>query len=264
MEAVIRNWYEKLCFPKIYDDAFYKALKELPVSDDISIDTYDLKCEDGRRNLLSFLYLCEALAQTYREKGIPEDILMATLEDIVSWTGKWSAVKGELFLGELHWLRRHMKAKIFRLGRLQFCMGDAEEDIPQEGIVKGDPVLEVHIPFGPKLTPEDAKASFALARKFFARYFPDYDYRCFTCHSWLLDEKLKAYLPAESNILRFAALFEAVHSDDSNALLRFIFRWDTNEENLSRAVANTAFAAKIQKAVMDGEQFHEVLGIVRK
>lgn len=262
VEVIIRKWYEKLNFPKVYDKEFYKALKEIPVSDAISIDSYDLESGNGKRNLLSFLFLCEGLSKKYAQLGIPEEILMATLQDIVSWTRNWSNVKGELFLGELPWLSRHFQTKIFRLGRLQFCMAEAHGDIPAQGLRKGDPVLEVHIPFGPKLTMEEVERSFAMAKEFFPKYFPDFDYKCFTCHSWMLDEKLKDYLPQESNILKFADLFAKYEGEDNNALLRFIFRWDTHEENLPYAVCNNDFAAKIKKAVMGGERFSEVLGVI--
>ena len=173
-------------------------------------------------------------------------------------------MKGQLFLGELPWLSRHFEAKIFRLGRLQFCMGDVHEDIPEKGLRKGDPILEIHIPFGPKLTEEEARKSLAMAKEFFAAHFPEYDYKCFTCHSWLLDDKLKDYLDPGSNILKFSALFEKFGGEDTNALLRFIFRWDTQEENLPYVVCNTTFAARIKSAVMKGERFSEVLGVIAR
>lgn len=261
VKDIIRKWYEKLHFPQVYDNAFYKALEEIPVSDAISIDTYDLESQNGKRNLLSFLFLCEGLSKQYQALGIPEEILLATTADLVSWTRNWSNVKGEMFLGELPWLTRHFRFKLFRLGRLQFYMAPSHCDIPEKGLREGDPVLEVHIPFGPKLTPEEAAASFAMAKDFFAKYFPDYNYKCFTCHSWMLDDKLKDYLPESSNILKFSALFDKFQGEDNNALLRFIFRWDTQEENLPYVVCNTGFAARIKSAVMKGERFSEVLGV---
>lgn len=264
VRPVIEKWYRALPFAKSYDNAFHEALDRIPISDAITLAGYDKTCTDGRRNLLSFLYLCEATAEKYRALGIPEDILLATLQDIPTWTVEWSNIKGELYLGELSWLTRHLDARLFRLGRLQFCMAEAEHDIPGYGIQKGDSVIEVHIPSGGKLDCEAALASLDMARAFFAHYFPDYSYTCFTCHSWLLDDTLKAYLPPESNIVRFGDLFDKVAEDDSYGLIRYLFRWDTTVENLPHAVCNSGFSQRIKSAVLGGVRFHETLGVIAK
>jgi len=262
--AIIRKWYTALQFPERYEREFYQALDTIPVSPETNIETYDLHCPDGKRNLLSFLYMCEAVQSRYRELGIGQDILIDTLQDIVRWTGHWSLVKGELCLFELEWLARHMRCKLFKVGRLQFYMAPAKEDIPSHGIRQGDNVVELHIHHGDKLTPEVVEDSLKRGPEFLNTYFPDYTYSYFTCHSWLLDEKLKEYLSESSNIIRFGDRFHRVEAEDSNALLRFLFRWDTNEENLAQAVCTTPFQQKIKEAVLNGEQFHEVLGILPK
>ena len=131
-------------------------------------------------------------------------------------------------------------------------------------VKKGDNVLEVHIPAGEKLSLEECKLSFAKARDFFKKYFPDFDFKYITCHSWLLDDELKKYLPENSNILAFGDLFDKFDADESSALIRYLFRWDTNPENLPYAVANTSFAEKVKKAVMKGEKFHETLGVLKE
>ena len=114
--------------------------------------------------------------------------LLDTLQDIVTWTNVWSDMKGTLYLGELSWLSRHLQGKLFKLGRLQFCMAAAEEDIPAYGITKGENVMEIHIPRGGKLDLQEVQESIEQAKVFFAKYFPEFSYRCFTCHSWLLDK----------------------------------------------------------------------------
>lgn len=262
VNPTIEKWYKKLNFPKIHDGGFYKALQQVTVSDAISIERYPTSCEDGRRNLLSFLYFCENLSRVYAEKGIPEEVLLDTLQDIVIWTNIWSDIKGTLYLGELSWLTRHLQGKLFKLGRLQFCMAGAEQDIPAYGIAKGDNIIEIHIPRGGKMDAHAVQQSIEQAKVFFAKYFPEFSYRYFTCHSWLLDDTLKKYLPKESNILQFGDLFEKISKEKSNALLGYLFRWDTNEVNLPNAACRSAFAQKIKQAVLEGEQFHEVLGVI--
>lgn len=262
VKQIIRKWYERLEFPAEFDREFALALETVTVSPETSIETYDIHCPDGKRNLLSFLYMCEEVERKYQELGIGEDILLGTLKDLVRWTQNWSAVKGELCLFELEWLSRHMKARLFKVGRLQFYMAPSPEDIPSHGIRKGDNVVELHIHHGGGLTPEAVADSMKRGPEFLKTYFPDYDYQYYTCHSWLLDETLKDYLPASSNIIRFGDLFQRVESEDSNALLRFLFRWDTNEENLCQAECKTRLHRAVKKAVLEGVQFHEVLGVI--
>lgn len=260
---IIEKWYKRLGFPKAYDTEFYKALEEIRVSDAVTLETYDKNSLCGRRNLLTYLYLCEETARFYAEKQIPEEILLNTLKDIVVWTREWSNVTGALCLRELPWLARHLDGRLFKIGRLQFCMAEAERDIKEYGICRGDNVIEIHIPTGGPLTPERVCGSIDGAKDFFAKYFPQFSYTCFICHSWLLDDKLKEYLPEGSNILAFGNMFDKVYEEDSNALIRYLFRWDTNEQNLPHAVCNSNFATQIKKAVMRGEQFHDTLGVIK-
>ena len=264
VKNIIRKWYNKLAFPKYYDAQFEKALAEIPISDAIDIKTYDKSATDGKRNLLSFLFLAEKLKAKYEALGIPEDILNATLEDIKIWCINWSNIKRELHLGELSWLQFHLSGKLFRLGRLQFCMGKAEHDIPKYGIKKGDGVMEVHIPEGEKLTRESCEESFALASEFFKKYFPDFEYTVFTCHSWLLDDTLKNYLPENSGIVRFGDMFDKVASDESYALIKYLFEWDTTPLNVKYRYPTSSLAAKVQKAILAGEKFYETLGVIKK
>ena len=155
-----------------------------------------------------------------------------------------------------------MEMRLFKLGRLQFCRDKAEEDFPALGIRAGDPVLAVHIPADGKLDIAACRSSLAQAVEFFAKYFPEFTFKAFSCHSWLLDESLGAYLPADANILRFGDLFVRGRADASDALLRYIFRWDTNEMNLPHAVCTSEFSRKIKSAVMRGESFHETYGVI--
>ena len=263
-KTIIRKWYEKLDFPGSFDREFEAALNTISIPGTVSIGSYDLSCQDGRRNLLAFLYMCEAVERKYRQLGIGEEILTDTLRDIVRWTENWSEVKGEMCLFELPWLARIMGAKLFKVGRLQFYMAPARMDIPSYSIRKGDNVVELHIPRGERLNPEAVADSLNRGRAFLERYFPEYEYSCFTCHSWLLDETLKKYLPADSNILRFGDLFDRVGAEPSNVLIRFLFRWDADVKNLPQQVCRTGFQRTIQDAVLRGETFHLTSGVIRK
>ena len=137
MKYTINKWYCKLNFPSDMDSDFKKLLSSTELDADLTIESYDTKEKDGGKNLLYFLFFCEELSQKYKQKGIPENILYATLCDIVTWTKTWSALKGELYLGELEWLKRHLEMRLFKLGRLQFCIADSEFEIHEKCLAKG-------------------------------------------------------------------------------------------------------------------------------
>jgi len=262
-KSVIEFWYKKLNFPSKYDEEFYRALEEIVIPADSKLEDYDPRCEDGKRNLLAYLYFCEELKRRYEEKGIGEDVLLDTLSDLVVWTDVWSDLKGELWLGELYWLNFHLGMRLFKLGRLQFCLGKAKHDAPAHGLAKGDTVVEMHIQAVGPLKREDCLASVARAREFFAKYYPEQPYKCFTCHSWLMDKKLDEVLSPDSNIIRFRNMYDIVHEQPSDAILKYVFKWDTTAENLAQTPATSNFAQRVKERRLAGERFNESLGIWR-
>lgn len=264
VKEIIENWYNQLQLPEEYRLEFNKALAEAPISDAIEIGTYDLNEPDGKRNLLSCLMMCESLKERYAEKGIDENVLMATLSDMGIWLDIWSEIKGELYLGELPWLQRHLSMQLFRLGRLQFCMAKCPHDYPDYNLKMGEPVIEVHIPADGALSIEACEESFSLAREFFAMYYPEFNYRYFTCHSWLLDSTLRNFLKEDSNIIRFQKMFVPVESKPSATILRYVFKWNTNPRNLKYAPVLSSFAEAIKKAFLSGTEFYETVGIIEK
>ena len=264
IKSVIKKWYSALNFPETMDSDFEKALDAFEADPSVTLENYNTKSQNGKENLLYFLYFCEELARKYKEKNIPQSILLDTLGDIPVWTKTWSGIKGELYLGELEWLKRHLGMRLFKLGRLQFCIADSEFDIPQKGIAKGDAVVEVHIPEGEPLDTEACKLSVNRAREFFKEFFPQYDYKLFTCHSWLLDASLSEFLSPNSNILKFANMFTVVRNDPSDAIFGYIFKWGTTRREAMEWQTSSSLSEKIKSAVLNDREFYESLGYINK
>ena len=263
-QELAKKWYDELGFPHSMDDAFEKTLQSVGIAKGITIEEYVADEQNGAKNLIHFLYFCEELSRKYKEKGIPDEICKDTLRDIVIWTKTWSDIKGALYLGETLWLRRHLEMRLFRLGRLQFCMAPSEFDIPEKKITRGTPIIEVHIPEGEPLSWAACHASLQKAREFFALYYPDYAYSLFTCHSWLLDTSLCELLPENSNILKFSHLFEIVRQDPSDAILGYLFVWGAKRDEIKKYTPTSSFAARVKEAVIGGRRFYEGLGCIAK
>lgn len=253
---IIKKWYLKLPFDRKYDQEFYEILEKIPIEKETCIDHYDLNNENGQENLLSFLYMCEKLQEQYDIHGVCEDILQDTLEDIVRWSEIWSEIKGYLCLGELNWLSKHMSFQLFKLGRLQFCFNKTGEEYPALGLQKGETYVDIHIPAVGPLNIDQCHASIEAAKSFFEAIFPDVKFTYFGCHSWLLDESLKNFLPNGSNILQFAKLFQKVHHEKSDDILRYVFTWDTTRKNLREKNCTSKFAEEVKEHVLNGETFY--------
>lgn len=264
VNRIIRKWYKELKFPDTYDLAFEEALRSMHISDAIDPATYDHSTPDGKRHFLSYLFFCEQLEKRYAQRGIDRKILLDTMWDLLYWTQVWTDLKGDLYFGEACHVRQHVNFTLFRLGSLQFCFDKAEEDVPEKGIVKGENVIGVHIPAMTDLSKEACDAAFAQAKAFFATHFPEYEYRYFTCHSWMLDDKLKELLSPQSKIIDFQNRFEVVDKMPSNGILRFTFKWDTNPFNLRWAVPTSGFAEKVKARALAGETFYAALGVIDK
>ena len=261
---IIEKWYKTLQFDPKYDAEFYQALRTISISPDTSIDTYSIFCEDGKQNLLAFLYMCEGLEKAYAAQNIDRQILLDSLQDIVIWCNVWSKVKGQLYLGELHWLERTFRMRMYRLGRLQFCIDTADENVTQFGFALGEKYLGVHIPAGGPMDMGECQKSFAMAREFFAKYYPDMEYRWFSCFSWLLDDTLQQFLPPESNILQFAGMFSVVEKKKADDIIRFMFGWNATREQADQWDCRSSFAKAIQQAIREGTVFYEVRGLMPK
>lgn len=259
---IIEKWYKALNFPSMYDEEFYNALNNIKI-EDVKTDEYDTEQKDGKKNFLSYLYMCEELSKKYKQKGISEEILYDTLADLGRWLDIWSNLQGELYLGELGWLKSHLSMKLFKLGRLQFAFGKADCDVVEKNLKKGDNIIEVHIPAEGPLIKEECEKSFETAKKFFKKFYPDYEYKYFTCHSWLLDTSLKEILSDSSNIIRFQNLFDVVHEKKSDSILKYTFKWNTTREDLKDISCTSGFAQKIKDRILAGKDFYISYGIFK-
>ena len=161
-------------------------------------------------------------------------------------------------------LLRRLSMKLFIIGRLSYCFYEAEYDLPEKTLRKGDKVIQIHIPRGESITPEKCEESLKLAKEFFSKYFPEYDYKCFTCESWLLDETLAEFLPENSNITSFRKMFEVVKTEESDAILSNIFRWNTSRRNIRNEIAATTLTKKVKEYVLKGKKFYIGYGIIEK
>lgn len=264
---IVEKWYRRLGFPSALDADFYSALDAVEIDEDIALDGYDLESTDGVKNLLQYLYFCEATERRYKELGIDEQIMLDTMQDIVIYTDVWTnEVKGgKLCLGELKWVKRTHELSLFNLGRLQYGFGKSTVEDEAGGIKKGENIIEIHIPRGKPLTPLACVESVKMANAFFAKYFPDYKYNFYTCSSWLLGREITRELRPESNIVKFASMFNIsdrfYNTDDG---LKYVFGWSATRENKDSFSDDNSLARLLKSKVDSGEPLTGGIGYFSK
>ncbi len=143
--------------------------------------------------------------------------------------------------------------------------GDEQVSLPKaEWICKlapGDPVVGVHIPPGGGLTPEIVDESLQEAKLFIRTYFPDYQYKAFTCHSWLMDPQLQAILGQDTNIVKFQKRFAITPAESSGrGALNFVFYKPDPNVDLTALPENTSLERSIKGHYLSGKSLCELIG----
>jgi hypothetical protein len=208
-----------------------------------------------------FMATADAVHAWHTSHGIPDEISWATLADLGLNVARYRRRNGVTGLDSQFWLGLHWRGALYAFGRLQFNpfrlrRGPAGPLFWYEGAAlearstafqPGAPVLGVHIPAGSPLDPAQCDASFEAAAAFFPRVFPAHASRLVVCTSWLLDEQLVDYLPAESNIVRFQRRFELVPGaeDYDDSICMWVF------DRPSGALAEVSPRTQLERIVVD-------------
>lgn len=129
-----------------------------------------------------------------------------------------------------------------------------------------DPVVSLHIPSGERLTDQIITESFAEAREFLAKYFPEQEYKAFVCTSWLLDPQIADLLGPDGNIAKFGKRFHRItHKDSGNSVFSFVFlQNDVNNVNLDKLSENTSLERALKKHYLEGNRIYDTFGYILK
>lgn len=173
----------------------------------------------------------------YDYLGISEEIFFDTMDDIRIWIDDHKSRTGEYGLYELNWIMHHMNLDIFKIGRLQFqkfkYYFNTSYKKDDTEFKFGEKILNIHIPRGERLNIDDCEKSISTAKDFFEKHFPNYPSNKFICHSWLLYPQNKDFMKENSNILKFAKLFDIVKTTEHpTQTYLWIFGTKENEKSL--------------------------------
>lgn len=237
----MNNMLELINYINIDENLKNKVI-DLAHKDRVKILLLSNLCKDGN---FSCLQLCNDLTrlaviikcaeftkEKYFNSGINKSVLTDTLDDIRIWCEN-NNNKG---LKNYNWLKNHINCELFKLGRLQFQLFKCTNktlNYSKLPFKYGDNLIYIHIPQGEKLLYSDCVESLKYAVDFFENYFPEFHYNYFFCESWLLYDKNREFMDANSNIIRFASMFDVAYSvaADSQAIERIFGSRQINKKN---------------------------------
>ena len=203
--------------------------------------------------LAVFHFLAEYCLEKITKRGIPKEITVASLKDVNIWISNYEKQYGMLGFAEFAWVLGFYKGERFRLGRLQYNFGIANEYIPS-----GQEVLEVHIPQGEPLDTKACLDSFAQAKQFFEKFYPEKKPEYFVCDSWLLCPNLECIAEANSNLIKFRNLWTQFPfgSDNSVQAMERVFGFGFQHENLEHAPEQTSLQRRLKAYLLQGGQIN--------
>ena len=220
--------------------------------------------DDPRNSVQAFLEALPDVRRFHAERGIPDDISWATLADLGQQLKVHRRTFGEYGLQTHWWMTVHWTGQIYALGRLQFLLHQVPADKPVPGTEPGEWIIGVHIPETGPLTPELVDDSFAQAREFFPRHFPEYPVKTANLWSWLIDPYLLDNLPPESNMVRFGRRFTPYGepNDSQDSAIFFTFRTH-GLERLDELPQDTTLQRLVVGRIKDGGTWQTAYGYLR-
>lgn len=216
--------------------------------------------QPGMLPLLVLGELAPHAMKKHQSLGIPHEVTVATLQDVNLWIENHYKVHGSMGVMEFHWLLRHyLTADLFRLGRLQF------QRVKNFAGAPGEYAIETHIPQGEPLKMEACLDSFARAKSFYDRFFPQHSTECFVCHSWLLCPNLADVLEEDTNIIRFMRLWNRIpcEPDHSAQTMERVFGFGFCAQSLPDAPENTNLQRKIKRYLLSGGSLDAAAGYLK-
>ncbi len=132
---------------------------------------------------------------------------------------------------------------------------------------KGDPVVGVHIPSFGEFSDELCEESFRLGRETLGKLFPDFDYKAFTCESWLLDPRLSELLRDGSSIVAFQKRFMPyARKSDAETVFDYVFMLPFGRVGVdyTSLAEKTTLQRKVKELYLDGGYIYEFGGIILK
>lgn len=162
---------------------------------------------------ITFIISSKWMRDEYLKKGCPENIFWDTVGDYNIKIKECIGLHGIWGIFTYNWYNIFFEARIFTLGRLQYEIktfeGKTSYKLGDYTLNPQDDVCYVHIPSSGPLTKESRISSYRQAYEFFKK---DNKPLFLSCHSWLLYEDNKKFIPPHLNLADFISDWQIVEN----------------------------------------------------
>ena len=198
--------------------------------------------------MIFYICLVPLLYDKYLEKGIPESIFKDSVADLRCKLFECHRLYGIWGSFVAVWFSRFFNFTLYGIGRLEFALYNADEDIRPEiknrlttsgsaqetlaaskcaipyVIKKGDALIDVHIPSRGRLPHEEVISSYKAAYDFWKNTLK-IDAKGFICESWMLFPKHEEIIPEAENLMSFYRDYDIYEKgyDDGDDLWRIFY-----------------------------------------
>ena len=212
----------------------------------------------------SILYYLPRAAEFLKSRDIDGEIVMNStlapfINSIKETDNGWFFDVTRLY----SWSQLYMDAKLLRVGVLNFELRDRVKEDCGGRLSPDDAVINVHIPAGVRLTPENCEYAYGECARIVKKTFPDFKYKAFVCFSWMMDKQLKNMLGPDSNILRFQSRFTTFFRDKpTDGVLTFVFGYPAGvKPDYSELAEDTSLRRAIKAHLLAGGSIYADGGI---
>lgn len=211
---------------ELYDDMvkavyeYFEKQREFPIEDYIK----ELAAKLSKNHYTVYLvFLMECVIRSkerYEAKGISDEVFWDTMTDISYKVVECKKIHGVYGVDTFAWFHGLFAPYTFKLGRLEYAIGELIYDSYKDYAVKGDTVYNMHIPSAGALTYELLMDSLKRAYDF----FKPGKYLIVHCGSWLIYPPFYREVFLEgSNMKMFYEQFDIL--DESQTGKYGVYRW---------------------------------------
>ena len=210
-----------------------------------------------------FLIAAMKTKEIYDERGIGEDVYLETMSFFNEILNENLVFYGKYVFDRQWWYYRQIACLIFKLGALEYEFKTINaKDEKFYGLPEGVNTLSVHIQTGALLTRETLDDSYERAGVFFNEFFPAFDFKHFTCCSWLLAPALTDLLPAGSRIAEFRSDYDIKHAfTDNEQFFGYVYKIKQKPEDLNSLPEDTSLRRAVKKHLLAGGKIGEATGV---
>lgn len=228
------------------------------ISEKLSLHRYTV-------DMTFLLYCARTLYCVYKVKGYDDEMYFSSMHDLsckLNECKELYGIRGTFVFKR--WFGRFFTTTLFSFGRLEIGVVPFPHE-EYKGVKKGDVSFDCHIPSGRKLNEEDVYASLKKAYSFFKEQgILKGDIMTVNCHSWILYPETVKIFSENSNLRKFAQLFDVVRTEDDPTNQDFwrIFGVEF-DENFEKAPQDTSLRRNLVSYIKNGGNMGAGIGVLQ-